>query len=164
MIGHVWRAVRLDPTFYEGVEHDESATIPAFLVVLAAGLLSGTGNWLAFPERAFVGTVAASVAGAIVGWAVWSALAAFLGTCCFSGTADTGEMLRVLGFAQAPRALGIIPFLGPVGAVWALVASVVAIRVGLDVDLRHALGTLVVGWLVWMSAPYLATVLLGLFV
>ena len=47
--------------------------------------------------------------------------------------------------------IGVIPFLGPVAAVWVLVASVVAIREGLDFSTGRAVGTAIGGWLVWIA-------------
>jgi hypothetical protein len=74
-----------------------------------------------------------------------------VGTRLFGGTADWGELLRTLGFAQAPRVLnvlGIIPVLGPlvmlVVWLWVLVTQVVAIRQALDVDTGKAILTAVV--------------------
>jgi Uncharacterized protein conserved in archaea len=45
-------------------------------------------------------------------WVVWSAVTYWIETSLFEGKADLGEMLRVVGFAQAPLILAIIPCLG----------------------------------------------------
>ena len=79
----------------------------------------------------------------------------------FNGTTDMGEMLRVLGFAQAPRVIGVIPFLGPVAAIWVLVASVVAIREGLDFGTGRAIGTAIGGWLVWVVLQQTVSILVA---
>ena len=68
----------------------------------------------------------------VIGWLVWSAMSLVVGRYAFAGTSDYGEMLRVIGFAFAPLAIGIIPWLGFVGALWSLVAAVIAIREGVD--------------------------------
>ena len=91
----------------------------------------------------------ANVALALLGWTVWAATTGFIGSRVFGGTTDFGEMLRVLGYAQSPRVIAIVPFLGPVAGVWTLVASVVAIRQGLDFDTPRAIGSAIGGWLVW---------------
>jgi hypothetical protein len=65
----------------------------------------------------------------------------------------------VLGFAQSPRVIGIIPLLGPVGSVWALVASVIAIREGQEFNTPRAIATAIVGWSAWFGAVWLASLL-----
>ena len=92
----------------------------------------------------------AVLAAGLVGWVVWAGLTMWIGTQFFGGTTNFGEMLRVLGFAQAPRALAFIPFLGFVAAIWAFVASVIAIREGHDFTTGKAIGTTIVGWIGWI--------------
>ena len=59
-----------------------------------------------------------------------------------------GEMLRVLGFAQAPGILGIIPVCGSfIGWVWTLACTFIAIRQGLDLDNSKAAMTAVVAFI-----------------
>jgi hypothetical protein len=89
---------------------------------------------------------------AFINWGVWSILTFFVGTKLFNGQADLGEMLRVIGFASAPRILQIIPCIGGiVGGIWALVASYVAIKEGLDFDDGSTIATVLVGWLVTLA-------------
>ena len=57
--------------------------------------------------------------------------------------------------------IGVIPFLGPVAAVWVLVASVVAIREGLDFSTGRAVGTAIGGWLVWIVLQQTTSVLVA---
>ena len=78
----------------------------------------------------------------------------FIGTKVFDGTADMGEMLRALGFAQAVGVLkvfGIVPGLGVMvsflAGIWMLVCGVVAIRQALDFTTGKAIGTVLLGWL-----------------
>lgn len=81
-------------------------------------------------------------------------------------------MLRVIGFAQAPRMLGIFAFipclggiLGLVGAIWALIAGFVGVRAGLDLDTGQTLITVFISWLVaiavniFLIGPILALLL-----
>ena len=54
---------------------------------------------------------------------------------------------------SATMALGIVPGVGHlVGGVWALVAAVVAIRQGQDFTTGKAVGTVVIGWIVYVVA------------
>ncbi|MFQ5967529.1 MAG: Yip1 family protein [Acidimicrobiia bacterium] len=146
MIQNMIRAARLDKEFYDTVEHDDTYTPQAVAVVVVASVLSALGLWFVL-DRSFFRLVVLGTIAALLGWLVWAALTYWVGTRLFDGTADYGEMLRVTGFAQAPRVLGIIPFLGWIGAIWALVATIVAVREGLDVSLGKAIGASVIGWI-----------------
>lgn len=151
MLQRMIRAAKLDVEFYETVEHDRGYTGEAFFVVVLAALLWGIGQWI-LPGTKFWGSVVGGVAGAVVGWIVWAFITNVVGN-QLGGTSDTGEMLRVLGYASSPMALGIVPGIGHlVGAVWTLVAAVVAVRQGQDFTTGKAVGTIIIGWIVYVVA------------
>jgi len=179
------RAAALDTDLFNWAERTPTMIWQASGVVVLGGGLAAVGSWIGYENtagddlwngiRQWLGlgdfpipteggilvVVALGVLSAVIGWLVWAVSTSFIGTRVFSGTTDVGEMLRVLGFAQAPRVLGVIPFLGPVAAVWVLVASVVAIREGLDFTTGRAVGTAIGGWLVWLVLQQTASVLLA---
>jgi mannose/fructose/N-acetylgalactosamine-specific phosphotransferase system component IID len=103
------RASRLDASLYEEVEGDQSATGQALAVVVLASLATGIGAGGGLRGLA-IGLIAW-----LLGWYLWSVLTYWIGTRLLpeSGTQATlGEMLRTIGFAQAPgilRVFGIIP-------------------------------------------------------
>lgn len=143
-------AALLDVNTYEEVEHDRSATGQAAIVVVIVAVCAGIGSI----GRGGIGIVFGLVM-AIVGWLLWSGVTMLVGTKLFGGTADWGELLRTLGFAQSPGVLallGIIPFLGVpilfVVAIWQLVAGIIAIRQALDFSTGKAVLTAIIGWLV----------------
>jgi hypothetical protein len=92
---------------------------------------------------------------AFVGWLIWALLTYLIGDKLLGGTATWGELLRTLGFAQAPGlllVLGVVPGLrllsvGIVG-VWTLITGVVALRQALDFSTGRAILTAVIGWVV----------------
>lgn len=139
----------LDVGFYNQIESDRTATFPALIVVIAATALSGVGSAIATEANIGAGALGGAVTG-VVGWFVWSAIALLVGRGVFAGTADLGEMLRVIGFSYAPLMIGVVPWLGFVGAAWALVAAVIAIREGLDFSSPKAIVTMVIGWAAWL--------------
>ena len=145
----VIRAAMLDVEFYDHVEHDRSATLPAFIVVVIATASSGLGAAIATEANIALGTLGGAVTG-VIGWLVWSGVSLLVGRHAFSGTADYGEMIRVIGFAYAPLAIGVVPWLGFIGALWSLVAAVIAIREGLDFSTLRAVVTMVAGWVAWL--------------
>ncbi len=148
-------AAMLQVPVYEEVEADTEATAQAAIVVGVVAVASALGHWRLGP----MGLVS-SILGAYVGWAVWSAVTYYVGT-WLGGKATWGEMLRTIGFAQAPGALliiGIIPFLGGLVrfavAIWMLVAGIVAIRQALDFDNQtgKAVLTAVIGLVLYIVA------------
>lgn len=150
-------AATLSVPTYEEVEHDTSATGQAAGVVALVAIASAIGG-IGGGGPGIIG----GLVGAFVGWLIWSAVTLFVGTRLFSGTADMGEMLRTLGFAQSVgvlKVLGIVPLLGWIVSVavpiWMLVCGVVAIRQALDFTTGKAIATVLIGWLLMVAAGVL---------
>ncbi|HEX2922810.1 MAG TPA: YIP1 family protein [Chloroflexota bacterium] len=158
-IDRMIRALKLEPSVYDELEMDRSATTDAFMVVAAVAFISALGGFIGGirnPGAAFVGLIVAVIA-AVIGWIVWSYITYWIGTSLLNGTATPGELLRTLGFAYTANALGFfsfIPFFGGIiafiGSIWALVAGIVAVRQALDFDTGKALITVVIGWVVML--------------
>ena len=143
-------AARLDVTAFEEVEADTTATSQAATIVA----LSAIAQAIAAYDQG-IGAIVGSLIGALLGWLIWSVVTYFVGTTLFKGTATVGELLRTLGFAQAPGVLyiiGVIPILGWVAAIviaiWILIAAIIAIRQALDITTGQAIITGIVGWLI----------------
>lgn len=139
-------AAMLNVATYEEVEHDLTATGQAATVVAIAAVAQAIGN-----ARYGGSGIISGLIGQLLGWAIWAGLTYLVGTKLFGGTANWGELLRTLGFSQAPGvlyALGIIPGLGglirfAVG-IWVAVAGVVAVRQALDVTTGKAVATVLI--------------------
>ena len=143
-------AVMLDDTVYREVEHDASATGQAAGIVVLAALAAMLGG-----TEAGGGGPVGVVVGALTGWLIWGAVAYLVGDKLLGGTASWGELLRTLGFAQAPGILyaaAAVPFVGwlveALVSLWILAAAVVALREALDVPMGRAVLTGVLGWIV----------------
>lgn len=169
------RAARLDINLYEEVEHDTGATGQAFVVVLLVSLATGIGMGIGYviegeESYAFLRGLGIGLGSGIVGWLLWSLFAYVLGTTIFRGPeteATYGQLLRTLGFANTPgflRIFSFVPFFGGLialaGFIWLLIAGVIAVRQALDFSTWRAIGTCVVGWLLYL----LLTILVGVFV
>jgi Yip1 domain len=135
------RAARLDTQFYEEVEADRTATNHALMVVVITAIASGVGVALYGGYGNPVLGLFNGVARAIFGWAVFSFATYLIGVRLFGATTTWGELLRTLGFANAPGVLHVfafIPFLGGlisvVAVVWTLAASFIGARQALDLD------------------------------
>ncbi len=157
------RAAKLDIDLYEEVEADTTANGQAFAAVFIASLSSGLGAgllglWNDDGPNFFV-VVVLGLAASLVGWLAWSVLAYGLGTTIFKGpetSATVGELMRTIGFSNSPRVLGFLVFIPLIGlvisfavSVWSLIAGVIAVRQALDFSTWRAIGTCVVGWIIY---------------
>jgi hypothetical protein len=158
MLSRAIRAARLDVTLFQEVENDTSLNQEALMVVIITSVLAGIGALIGGIFTGFGTAIIAvifAVFWGIVGYYIWAYLTWFIGTRLFKGTAEPGELLRTLGYATAPRALGVLSFIPCVGAIisfvagiWSLVAGVIAVREALNFDTGNAIITVVIGWAV----------------
>ena len=139
-------AAMLSVATYEEVEHDHTATGQAAAVVAIAAVAQAIGSL----GQGGVGTFVVLLM-QLASWAVWAGVTYFVGTRLFRGTADWGELLRTLGFSQAPGVfyvLAFIPLLGwlvrVVVTIWVVVAGVIAVRQALDVTTGKAIATVLI--------------------
>jgi hypothetical protein len=135
-------AAMLDPVTYEEVEADSSATPQALAVVVfasvaaaigAKGLNDGAATLLVLRHAGVI---------ALLSWATWALVTFEIGARLMP-TPDThvdpGELLRTLGFAAAPLMLQVLAVMPgarvpvfTVATIWAIAASVVAVKQALD--------------------------------
>jgi hypothetical protein len=161
------RAARLDSTLYDEVETDETATSQALFIVVIASVCSGIGSAIGIamlgvaPSIIFAGLIAGLIL-SFVGWLIWSFITYIIGTKVFGGIATYGELLRTIGFSDAPGILLIfsfIPFLGGVISfvigVWGLVAMVIAVRQALDFSTINAILTCIVGFIAYIVFEFI---------
>ena len=142
-------AATLSVPTYEEVEHDKEATGQAAIVVVIVAICSAIGN----SGRGSTGIIGGLI-GSLLGWLIWSGITYIIGDKLLGGTATWGELLRTIGFAQAPgvfNILGIIPGLGriviAIVGIWVLITGVIAIRQALDFGTGKAIATALIGWL-----------------
>ncbi len=166
----VARAIRLDATVYEEIEHDPGALPQAMLTVAISSVATGIGiaSSLGMPGL-FWGLLVAFLA-----WVFWAAIIFFVGTRLL-GTSNTktdmGELLRVIGFASAPGFFRILGAFAPiqnivfwVTGIWMLAAMIVAVRQALDFSsTARAVGVCVAGWLIQMLIAVLLVKIIEIF-
>jgi len=150
MVDRIMRIVKLDFSVFREIESDPQATTEAAIVVAVASFLPALAS--AVGSDYPVATFTQSIINGFVGWIVWSAVTYFVGKSLFSGGGTLAQMLRVLGYASAPRVLGVLVVIpcvgwlaGLAGLVLSLVAGVMAIKEALDVELGTAIAVVVVG-------------------
>jgi hypothetical protein len=133
------RAAKLDVSFYEKVEADKGFLGQARAVVVLSSIAAGIGS---FGEDGVGGIIAETIV-ALFSWYIWAYLTYFIGTRFLpepQTKADSGELLRTIGFASSPGILRIFCILpgdwgltvSLVAEVWMLFAFVVAVRQALD--------------------------------
>ncbi|RLI51326.1 hypothetical protein DRO61_02680, partial [Candidatus Bathyarchaeota archaeon] len=150
-------------TLYDEVETDETATLQALFIVIIASVSSGLGSAISV---AMLGVnlsiiLASLVSGLIlslVGWLIWSFITYIIGTKIFGGIATYGELLRTIGFSDAPGILLIFSFIPVLGGlisfvigVWGLFAMAIAVRQALDFSTIKAILTCIVGFIAYMA-------------
>jgi hypothetical protein len=150
MIRNVMRVVLLDVDFFRDAATDKSLSFQAAVVVVVASGMAGVGSAIA-ENVPIIASILAGIIAGIVGWLLWSGVSFVIGTRVFGGDSDFSEMLRVIGFAFAPLAFGVIPYLGFPAAAWMLLASVIAVREGLEIPTPKALITMAAGWVLWLG-------------
>jgi hypothetical protein len=172
MFNRMIRAAKLEVAFYNEVEADTSLNQEALMVVILVSVAAGIGSFL---QGIFQGSIGSAILGLIlgavmgvVGYYIWAYVTYFVGTNLFHGTADVGELLRTLGYASGPRLLSILVFIPCVGAlaslagaIWALVAGVIAVREALDFDTGKAVITVIIGWVILFILTLIVGVIVG---
>lgn len=167
MIDRMIRAAKLENAVYEEVEHDQSATVQAFWVVVIASVAAGIGGLGAGLTGLIVGVIAA-----LVGWAAYAYVCYWIGTRVLAGpqtSATWGQLLRTLGFASSPRVLLVLAFIPVIGLllaivvlIWTFLTTVVAIRQALDFDTGRAIVTAIAGWAVlFLTTIVVAALVVG---
>jgi hypothetical protein len=161
-------ALQLHTTTFEDVEHDTTATTQAAMVVGAAAV-SGALASLRYGGAALLGIVMTAIL-ALIGWAIGSFVLWFVGTRILPGRnteADYGQLLRTVGFAQAPGLFGIVAIIPILGwfvrlaiVIWSLVAGIIAVRQALDYDdTVRAVIVCVIAWAIMFVATLVAGML-----
>jgi len=166
MIERVTRLIKLDFSVFKDIESDPQATMEAAIIVGATTFLSAIASAMG-SEHAF-GTFVISVINGLIGWVVWSAVTYFIGKTVFSGGGTLEQMLRVIGYANAPRILGILTVIpcigwlgGLAGLLISLVASIMAIKEALDVELGTAIAVIIVGAIAMAIVSAIIGIVLG---
>lgn len=141
----------LNPATFRDVEEDMDATGQAALTVVLAAFASGIGALL---SRDLIPNALGIGVSSILQWIVFSLVAYFVGSTIFSTprtSVTPGQVMRTMGFAQAPKFLlivGFIPLFGWIVAlvalIWFVVASIYALREAFEFDTGRAVGTGVV--------------------
>lgn len=154
LVDRIIGVLKLDVPTYESIERDRNALTQALTVVAIAAVASGIGGI----REDGIGGLIGGLISAIVGWIIFSFVAYFVGTRLIPGqntVATPGELLRTMGFAQAPGVLAIFGLLGVIGApivfigaIWGLVTAIVGLKTALEMSTGRAIATGIIAGIV----------------
>jgi hypothetical protein len=113
------RLATLDTSVFDEVRDDATALIPAVVVVVVSTFLTGIGGWLWYQMQSNnykAGTflMKSAIFGSVVSivlWGVWVGVTYVMLSQVFRARADINQLVRVMGFAAAPLALGVLLFI-----------------------------------------------------
>jgi hypothetical protein len=166
MVDRILRAIRLDWTVFREIAEDESATTQAAIIVVVVTFLSAVGSGIA--SRSLVTFIVSWIVSILVGWILWAIITYFVGTALFKGQTTIPEMLRVLGYANAPILLGLLSFIPCVGwlfpiigGILALIAGILAIREAMDFTSGNAIITVVISWVISFAITFVVGLAAG---
>ncbi len=153
------RALALEPEIFAQIAQVPGGLMTALIVVALAGLSEALAQSLILlinhvsPLR-FGLAILLSTGTHVIGYYFWTATIWLVGVYLFDRPASYGTVGRTVGLAYAPQLLGffvLTPYLGTlfalIIAVWSLLATVVAVQVGLDLTVWQAVACSGVGWL-----------------
>jgi hypothetical protein len=160
--------------YYE-VEHDQSFTPTAWLLVAGSALLAQLGANASADFGAWLVRSVALTAVEVLAFALAAFLIGWIGRNFFKAEVSFQEMVRTLGLAHVWRAVGVVGILTAIipglacillpvtilAALLGLAAWFVAAREALDLDLVQTLITVVIGFLGFILVTQLFSAILG---
>ncbi|MDP8957963.1 MAG: YIP1 family protein [Actinomycetota bacterium] len=145
MLDQMYKAARLDRSFYTQLIFDSYATGNAVLVV---ALVHGVRPLVRFPSLSSVLNV---VLNGLIAWLLLALAVWLVGTKLLDGDARIQTTIRLTGFAHVPLLALLIPVVGLwIGLAWFAAAVFVAAQASLGVDQKGALVSAGSGLLVWL--------------
>jgi len=154
----LWNALSLNGNFYEKTPYTPRTKRIALTIVILAAASRVLGSAVILlinrtePTVIFLALLIDGLA-VVGGYYFWTFTIAKLGDWLKPSHITYNELLIPIGFAYAPQVLNfltLIPLLGEgierILAVWSLLAVIVAVRQGLDIQTRWAVLICLVGW------------------
>jgi Yip1 domain len=163
LVQRLRRLVTLDTSVFDEVRTDTTSTVPALVVAVLSTLAFGFGGWLWWvfadiPDKGkmFVQSLIFGSILSLLFWFIWIAITYVLLTQVFRARADVNEMIRVMGFATIPLALGLLMFIPEVDWGIGLLAvamffalTTIAVQSATDAPAGRALAANGAGFAIW---------------
>ncbi len=152
LIDRMVGAALLEPAAYQEAAMMPSTRVHAALIVGISAAAAGLGGL----SGGFTGLVLASLA-AVFGWGLYCYAVSWVSTNRFAvprTDANWGATWRTLALASSPRVFLVLTFVPTVGFLvglavyaWVLITTVLALREALDLKIRPAIATALIGLL-----------------
>jgi hypothetical protein len=154
----LWKALTLDGGFYEHAANTSRNQRIALTIVILSAVSHALGSAvILIINRAtlliLIGSLAIDALSIAIGYYFWTLTIWKIGEWLKRDALTYRSLLIPIGFAYAPQVLNfltVIPLLGrPLElllALWSLLAVIVAVRQGLDINTRRATAICLVGW------------------
>jgi hypothetical protein len=167
IVQRVRRIFTLDSTVFDEVRMDRHATVSAVIVAVGSIFIFGLGGWLWWtingPDNSSIGSGELFVKSLLLGsilasalWFAWVGITYVTLTQLFRARADLNELVRVMGFAAAPLALGLLLLLPVLDFSIGLAAlalmfgsTLIAVQSATDASPGRALVSVAAGFIVW---------------
>lgn len=145
------RALRLEHGIFSEIAADERSTTHGLLIAAVAFAISNlTGG-----EGNVVGRIIGGAVGGVIGLFVWTGLL-FLLSRLFRGEGTYIELVRGIGYTAAPFALGVVPFLGLVGAVYSAVMQIRTVEETQRLSTGTAVAVVLIPWVLFVVIVFIA--------
>jgi hypothetical protein len=167
--------ITLKAPVYRQIAEDQSATTTAAIIVAVVSVVAGVvgavflsalgASLPAAPGQSLnpIGFALRTIIAGLVGWVVGSWAMAFAAKTFFGGKTNTGEMLRVYGFASIFGIIALIPCLGIIAVILEIIAVIIGIREASEFTTGKAIMTGIVGFIVVLVVGWLIQAVLGIF-
>lgn len=154
----LWKALALDGDFYENAHNTPKNQRIARAIVILAAVSHALGSAaILLINRATLPMLVLSLlidaVSVVAGYYFWTLTIWKIGQWLKRDSLTYRDLLIPIGFAYAPQVLNfltLIPLLGRsielLLALWSLLAVIVAVRQGLDINTRWAAAICLVGW------------------
>ncbi len=165
MIARIMRVFKLDSSVFREIAEDKAAMTQAAIIVVVVSLISALAMALSAVLTETGNAIGAFfltfLSGVLLSWILWAVLTYAVGVFVFKGKTDVPEMMRVLGYANAPNLLGILAIIPCVGwlaaiagGILSLIAGIIAIREAMEFDTLKAVITAVIAWIVQFGISF----------
>ena len=176
MMDRIMKVFTFKQEVYKEVEDDASFTQTAWMIVAVVTFLSQMGanasrvhveggNWV-------LGTISGTIF-AVVGFAVGAFIISWVGKTIFNADVTFEEMVRTLGLAYVWNIIGFFGIIGLVlpglvcmisplliaAGIAGLVSWFLAAKEALDLEWPQTIGTVLIGWVVYMIISMIARVI-----
>lgn len=165
MLERIIRVFKLDSSVFREIAEDKSAMTQAAIIVVVVSLISAVAMALSAVLTETGNAIGAFfltfLSGVLLSWILWAVLTYAVGVFVFKGKTDVPEMMRVLGYANAPNLLGILAIIPCVGwlaalagGILSLIAGIIAIREAMEFDTLKAVITAVIAWIIQFGISF----------